>query len=85
MYKLVFALLVKMQIELVSRLKRQRCENCKENTECLIVYQGVRTNKTFKILDMSLRLKKVQFIRPIQSLSLKCIGLFIGICVNIEV
>ena len=30
MYKLVFALLVKMQIELVSHLKRQRCENCKE-------------------------------------------------------
>ena len=58
MYKLVFALLVKMQIELVSHLKRQRCANCKENTECL-------TNKTVKIRDMSLRLKKVQFIRPI--------------------
>ena len=62
MYKLVFALLVKMQIELVSHLKRQRCENCKENTECLTIYQGVWTNKTVKILDMSLRLKKVQFI-----------------------
>ena len=35
MYIIVFALLVKMQIELVSHLKRQRCENCKENTECL--------------------------------------------------
>ena len=58
MYKLVFALLVKMQIELVSHLKRQRCANCKENTECL-------TNKTVKIWVMSLRLKKVQFIRPI--------------------
>ena len=58
MYKLVFALLVNMQIELVSHLKRQRCENCKENTECLTIYQGVRTNKTVKILDMSLRLKK---------------------------
>ena len=33
-YKLVFALLVKMQIELASHLKRQRCENCKENTKC---------------------------------------------------
>ena len=74
MYKLVFAVLVKMQIELVSHLKRQRCENCKENTDCLTMYQGVRANKTAKILDMSLRLKKVQFIRPIQSLSLKCIG-----------
>ena len=39
MYKLVFALLVKMQIELVSHLKRQRCENCKENTECLTFEQ----------------------------------------------
>ena len=28
------ALLVKMQIELASHLKRQRCENCKENTKC---------------------------------------------------
>ena len=34
MYELVFALLVKMQIELASQLKRQRCENCKENTMC---------------------------------------------------
>ena len=59
MNKLVFALLVKMQIELASHLKRQRCENCKENTKCLTIYQGVRTNKTVKILDMSLRLKKV--------------------------
>ena len=42
MYKVVFALLVKMQIELVSHLKRQRCENCKENTDCLTIYQGVR-------------------------------------------
>ena len=76
MYKLVFALLGKIAllVELVSHLKRQRCENCKEKTECLTIYQGVRTNKTVKILDMSLRLKKVQFIRPIQSLSLKCIG-----------
>ena len=39
MYKLVFALLVKMHIELVSHLKRQRCENCKENTECLTFEQ----------------------------------------------
>ena len=39
MYKLVFALLVEMQIELVSHLKRQRCENCKENTECLMFEQ----------------------------------------------
>ena len=46
MYKLVFALLVKMQIELVSHLKRQRCENCKENTECLTIYQGVRTRSS---------------------------------------
>ena len=59
MYKLVFALLVKMQIELVSHLKRQRCESWKENTECLTIYQGVGTNKTVKILDMSLRLNKV--------------------------
>ena len=29
MYELLFALLVKMQIELASHLKRQRCENCK--------------------------------------------------------
>ena len=65
MYKLVFALLVKMQIELVSHLKRQRCKNCKENTECLTIYQGVRTNKTVKILDRSPTLKKVQFIRPV--------------------
>ena len=34
MYELLFALLVKMQIELASHLKRQRCENCKENTKC---------------------------------------------------
>ena len=34
MYKLLFALLVKMQIELASHLKRQRCENCKEDTKC---------------------------------------------------
>ena len=66
MYKLVIALLVKMQIELVSHLKRQRCENGKENTNCWATYQGVyfnfndpRTNKTVKILGMSLRLKKV--------------------------
>ena len=32
MYELVIALLVKMQIELSSHLKRQRCENGKENT-----------------------------------------------------
>ena len=51
MYQLVFALLVKMQIELASHLKRQNCENCKENTKCLTIYQGVRTNKTVKILD----------------------------------
>ena len=80
MFKLVFALLVKMQIELDSHLKRQRCENCKENTKCFTIYPGVRTNKTVKILDMSFRLKKVcPVIRPIQSLSLKCI------CVYIEV
>ena len=59
MYKLVFALLVKTQIELATHLKRQTCENCKENTKCGKIYQGVRTNKTAKILDMSLRLKKV--------------------------
>ena len=59
MYKLVFAQLVKMQIELASQLERLRCENFKENTKCLIIYQGVRTNKTVKILDMSLRQKKV--------------------------
>ena len=53
---------LKMQIELASHLKRQRCENCKENT----MYQEVnfnfyypRANKSVKILDMSLRLKKV--------------------------
>ena len=34
MYGLLFALLVKMQIELASHLGRQRCENCKENTKC---------------------------------------------------
>ena len=34
MYKLLFALLVKMLIELASHLKRQRCENCKEITKC---------------------------------------------------
>ena len=39
MYKLVFALLVIMQIELASRLKRQRCENCKENIKCLTIHQ----------------------------------------------
>ena len=33
-YKLVIALLVKLQIELASHLKRQRCENGKENTNC---------------------------------------------------
>ena len=70
MYKLVFALLVNMQIELVSHLKRQRCENCKENTECLTIYQGVRTNKTVKILDMSLRLKKTY---PITGLKMHCL------------
>ena len=66
MYELVIALLVKMQNELASHLKRQRCENGKENTKCWTIYQGVnfnfnypRTNKTVKILDMSLRLKKV--------------------------
>ena len=66
MYELVIALLVKMQIELTSHQIRQRCENSKENTNCLAIYQGVnfnfnylRTNKTVKILDMSLRLMKV--------------------------
>ena len=44
MYKLVFALLVKMQIELVSHLKRQRCENCKENTECL-TFEQIKLSK----------------------------------------
>ena len=57
MYELVFAILVKMQIELASHLQRQRCENCKENTKCGTIYQGVRTNKTVKMLGMSLRLK----------------------------
>ena len=33
-FELVFALLVKMQIELSSHLNRQRCENCKVNTKC---------------------------------------------------
>ena len=58
MYELVFALSVKMQIELASHLKRQKCENCNENTN-VEQYIIVRTNKTVKILDMSLRLKKV--------------------------
>ena len=49
--------------------KKQRWENCKENNECLTIHQGVRTNKTVKILDMSLRLKKVQFIRPISQVN----------------
>ena len=59
--KLVFALLhvVKMQIELASHLKRQRCENCKGNTECSAIYQGVSPNKIVKILELSLRQKKV--------------------------
>ena len=48
MYKLVFDLLIKMQIELVFQLKRQRCENCKENTECLTIYQGVQQTKLSK-------------------------------------
>ena len=55
-----------MQIEVASHQKRQRCENCKENTKCLTIYQEVnfnfnypRANKSVKILDMSLRLKKV--------------------------
>ena len=34
MYEIVIALLVKMQIESASYLKRQRCENVKENTNC---------------------------------------------------
>ena len=66
MYEIVIALLVKMQIALASHLKRQRCENGKENTNYWAIYQGVsfnfnypRKNKTVKILDMSLRLKKV--------------------------
>ena len=54
-----FAPIVKIQTELASHLKRQRCENCKENTKCSTIFLGVRTNKTVKILDMSLRLKKV--------------------------
>ena len=29
--EMVFALLVKMQIDFTSHLKRQRCEHCKEN------------------------------------------------------
>ena len=46
-------------------MKRQRCENYKENTKCWTIYQiyqGViffTLNKTVKILGMSLRLKKV--------------------------
>ena len=65
MYELVIALLVEMQIEWASHLK-SHCENGKENTNCWAIYQGVnfnfnypRTNKTVKILDISLRLKKV--------------------------
>ena len=34
MYKVLFAILVKMQIALASHLKTQRCENCKENIKC---------------------------------------------------
>ena len=34
-------LLVKMQIELASHLKWQRCEYGKENTNCWAIYQGV--------------------------------------------
>ena len=53
MYKLVFALFVKMQNELAFHLKRQMCENCKENTKCLTIYQGVRTNKTVKTVSQT--------------------------------
>ena len=38
MYEYAIALLVKMQIELASHLKRQRCENGKENTNCWAIY-----------------------------------------------
>ena len=34
MYRLGIAILLKMQIELAPHLKRQRCENGKENTNC---------------------------------------------------
>ena len=66
MYELILALLVKMQNELAFHLKRQRCENCIENTKCWTVCHKVnfnfnypRADKSVKILDMSLRLKKV--------------------------
>ena len=54
--------LVKIQIGLASYLKRQRCENYKENRyikELFFYFKYPRTNKTVKILGMSLRLKKV--------------------------
>ena len=48
MYKLIFALLVKMQIELASHLKRQRCENCKENIKCLTIIKELEQTKLSK-------------------------------------
>ena len=53
-----------MQIEFASDLKRQRCEMVKKtlNVEQYIKelnFNYPRTNKTVKILDMCLRLKKV--------------------------
>ena len=38
MYELIIALLIKMQIKLASRLKRQRCENCKKKNTTVEQY-----------------------------------------------
>ena len=76
-YELIFALLVKMQIELASHLKRQRCENCIENTKCWTVYHKAnfnfnypRANKSLKILDMSLSVCPVYKTYPITELKM---------------
>ena len=51
-----------MQIELASHLKRQRCENCKENTNVELYIKKLIltliTPEQTKV-EMSLRLKKV--------------------------
>ena len=76
-HHVVFALLVKDKNANWISFSQEKtmCKKCKENIYVKQYIKELKLNKTVKILDMYLRLKKVfQFLRPIKSLSLKCIG-----------
>ena len=74
--------LVKLQIELASHLNRQRCENCKENInveeyikELILSLITPEQSKLSKHWACLLDLRRcVQFIRPVQSLSLNALA-----------